>query len=133
MKYSRWDEVILKVDDLFGYTDRIVSHLKVMVIGSDVDCYGDHAQYLCYIPPYERVPGGFQTFKINRFHLRHFDIEPKYLGDDGCFITADDPIHKHIPAARGERCDHCDDFIAGGERNEQGSFHCRACRENPYR
>lgn len=132
MKYHVWDEIILRVDDQFGYKDKVVSRLKVMVLGFESDVVGNRAQYLCYVPPYEKVPYGFNTFVIDRHHQRHFKFDQKFIGDTGCFITAANPIHKHIPAAQGERCDHCNEFFAGAVRDENG-YKCRSCRENPYR
>lgn len=132
MRYSKWDEVILKVEDRFGYRDKFNSRLKVMVIGFDPDCEGDYAQYMCYVPPYERIPFGFQTFTCERIHIREFDIDPRFLGDQVCLITARTPIYKHIPAPKGEKCDHCKDFHIGAIRTD-GVYLCRPCRENPYR
>lgn len=133
MKYFVGDEVVLKVDDVFGYKDVIMSRLKVMILGYDLDTMGFQTQYLCYIPPYERVPVGFKTFKIDQRQQRHFKFDPKFIGDDGCFITSSDSIHKHIPAPKGERCDRCRDFHEGATRAEDGTYRCRGCRENPYR
>lgn len=132
MVYSKWDEVILKVEDLFGYRDKVYAKLKVMIIGVSTDCDGDYAQYLCYVPAYERIPYGFPTFTINRQHLKYFDVDPKFLGDIGCLITQAMPIFKHLPAPRGEKCDHCGDFGMGAVRTDD-TYICRLCRENPYR
>lgn len=132
MKYSRWDEVILKVEDSFGYSDKVTTRLKVVILGIDIDVAGNHAQYLCYVPPYERIPYGFPTFTINKTHVRHFSLEDKFLGDTACFITIKNPIYKHIIAAKGEKCDRCNTWFDGAERHD-GSFRCRACIENPYR
>lgn len=132
MRYSKWDEVVLKVEDNFGYKDKVAARLKVMVLGFDTDCDSDCAQYLCYVPVYERIPYGFPTFTIDKYHVRHFDLDPKFLGDTGCFITAKMPIYHHTPAPKGEKCDHCKDFYEGAVR-EDGIYLCRPCKENPYR
>lgn len=133
MRYSKWDEVILKVEDSFGYRDKIPSRLKVMILGFDTDVDSSCAQYLCYVPPYERIPYGFPTFTIDRHHVRHFKLEPKFLGDTGCFITVKHPIYKHVVAPKGEKCDKCQSFFEGVNRGEDGTYMCRSCRENPYR
>lgn len=134
MRYSLWDEVVLKVDDTFGYGDRIFSRLKVMIIGFDVDCDDEHAQYLCYIPSYERIPCGFDTFTIDKYHVRHFDLDPKFTGDAGCFITAWTPTFAHHPAPKGENCSKCGDFCVGVSADDSDQpYRCRSCRENPYR
>lgn len=133
MRYSKWDEVVLKVDDAFGYKDKVFARLKVMVLGIDTDCAGNHAQYLCYVPPYERVPYGFATFTIDRHHIRHFNLEAKFLGDMGCFITSKNPIYKHIVAPKGEKCDKCKTFFEGVNREDDGTYFCRSCKENPWR
>jgi hypothetical protein len=132
MKYSRWDELILKVEDQFGYRDKINAYLKVTVIGFDPDCEGDYAQYMCYIPPYERIPFGFQTFTCNKQHIKAFEIDPKFLGDTVCLITSKTPTVKHLPAPKGEKCDRCKEFHIGAVRNND-AFLCRQCRQNPYR
>lgn len=133
MMYTKWDEVVLKLDDCFGYKDKVVSYLKVMVLGIEVDFNGDHTQYLCYVSPNERIPHGFPTFVIDRYHARHFHLEPKFIGDTGCFITGENPILKRIPAPKGEKCDRCRTFFEGAERDDEGNYRCRACRENPWR
>lgn len=132
MKYRLGDEVVLKVEDSFGYTVKTFSPLKVMVLGCDVDVESSNAQYLCYVPVYERIPVGFGTFKIDRLHARHFRVDAKYVGQIGCFITAKYAIYKHIQAVQGEKCDHCRDFFEGATRVD-GAYRCRACRENPWR
>lgn len=133
MKWRPWDELVLKVDDEFGYKDKVISHLKVMILGIEVNDFDDVVQCLCYVPPYERVPYGFKTFAIDRHHQRHFRFDPKFVGDVGCLITSNHPIHKRIAAPLGERCDHCNDFHEGATRSGEGTYLCRACRENPYR
>ena len=132
MRYSKWDEVVLKVEDSFGYREKIFNQLKVMILGVDNNSSCDHPQYLCYVPVYEVIPMGFSTFTIDRHHAKHFNIEAKFIGDTGCFITNKNPIYKHLPAAKGEKCDHCGDWADGAERN-YGVYLCRSCRENPYR
>lgn len=132
MRYSVWDEVVLRVEEQFGYGDQIFKQLKVMIIGVDHSTANDHTQYLCYVPPYESVPFGFPTFKIDHKHARHFLLEAKFIGDIGCFITANNPIFKHIPAPNGELCDRCRTWVDDARR-ENNAFMCRACRENPYR
>lgn len=133
MRYSKWDEVVLKIDDNFGYRDTIFVRLKVMIIGCDVNNNSDSAQYLCYVPPYEHVPCKFPTFTINRHHAKYFEFEQKFIGDTGCFITTKMKIFKHIPAVSGEKCDHCKDWFDGAVRDDDGIYTCRACRENPWR
>ena len=50
MRYRRGDELLLKVEDDFGYDDITYSSVKVQVIGFNVDCSGDEAEYLCFPP-----------------------------------------------------------------------------------
>lgn len=132
MRYSKWDEVVLKVPDNFGYRDKVVSHLKVTIIGVDYETDDSYAQYLCYIPHYENVPYGFKTFSVTRQHVKHFDLDEKFLGETGCFITAITPIHKHVKARRGETCDYCHNWVDSAEKTNN-VFVCYSCRENPYR
>jgi hypothetical protein len=132
MKYSKWDEVVLKVADSFGYKVKVTTPLKVMIIGYEVDCEGDDAQYLCYVPSYERIPFGFQTFQISQRHVRHFEIEPKFIGDVGCFITAKMPIYKHIRTTPGEKCNKCGDWHDNAVKLND-VFICHSCKNNPYR
>lgn len=130
MRYSRWDEVVLKIDDSFGGRDKTFARVKVMILGVNTNC--DPAQYLCYVPPYERIPYGFPTFIIDKYHAKQFELDDKFLGDTGCFITTMDPIYKHVAAAAGEKCDHCKNWVEGALR-EDGVYLCRLCRDNPYR
>ena len=133
MRYAKWDEVILIVDDKFGYKDKVTSHLKVMILGFDTDYDSDYAQYLCYVPAYEKIPYGFPTFTIDKHHIKHFNVEPRFLGDAGCFITTRFEIYKHIVAPKGDNCDHCKTWFNDAVRNDKGAYMCRACAADPYR
>ena len=75
MKYNKGDSLSLKVADSFGYRDKVFSCVNVMVLAIDTDCDGDNAQYICYVPSYERIPYGFHTFPINRHHVKHFKLD----------------------------------------------------------
>lgn len=132
MKYSVGDEVIIKVDDLFDYGYKIYTPLKVVVLGFDSDCDSDYGQYLCYIPCYESIPYGFKTFKIGKQHVIYLGIDPKFLDETACFITAQTQTYRHIPAPVGESCIRCKTWCAGAEKTD-GVYKCRDCRENPYR
>lgn len=132
MRYSTWDEVILKVEDKFGYSDKYYTKLKVIILGVDYNSSGDCAQYLCYVPPYERVPYQFKTFTINKYHITNFDCDPKFLGEEGCLISAWTPTYKHIPAVEGEHCSRCRTWFEGVEKVDN-KFTCKSCRDNPYR
>ncbi len=130
MKYLIGDEVVLKISDTFGYNDTTYRSAKVQVIGYDMSDSSSYVQYLCYVPPYENVP---KTFIINRTHIKLLEVDPKFLGDIGCFITAFTETYKHIPTKEGVSCDRCNEFCEGAQLPEEGPYHCRACRENPYR
>jgi len=133
MPYSKWDEVVLSIEDSFGYGHKLFSKLKVIVIGYDCNV-GYDVQYLCYVPPYETVPCGFKTFKITQAHIKYFNADKKFLGDYGCFITKSTQIHKHAPAETGEKCDRCGIWCGGAERGfNDDAFMCSSCRTNPYR
>ena len=133
MRYAKWDEVELKIEDSLGYDCKTYAKLKVMILGFDCETSDIYAQYMCYVPAYERIPHGFPTFIIDKHHAAYFDLEDKFIGDTGCFITALNPIYKHTPAPLGERCSHCDDWSDGAEKDQNGTYTCRACRDNPYR
>ncbi len=133
MKYNVWDELILNVEDLFGYKEKVNSHLKVMIIGLNQEDDLMRVQYLCYIAPYMTIPYGFHTFKIAEHHQRYYGFDKKFLGDTGCFITAVNSVYKHMPAPEGRHCDHCNEFFEGAYLEEDTFFLCRACKLNPYR
>lgn len=132
MKYSVWDEVILKVEDKFGYSDKYYSKLKVIILGVDYDTSDSYAQYLCYIPPYENLPYQFKTFIIDRYHVKTYNCDSKFIGERGCLISAWTPTYQHIPAPKGEYCDRCRTWFEGVE-NIDNKFRCKSCRDNPYR
>jgi hypothetical protein len=131
MKYTKWDELVLKINDHFGYKDKVVLSLKVMIIGIDNDTRSLWTQYLCYVPSYVSLPFGFSVFKINAYHAQHFDIDNKFIGDRGCFIDDETPIFSRIATIKGAKCSRCKEFFAGIEDIE--GYACRACRENPWR
>lgn len=137
MYYSTWDEVVIKVDDSFGYKHKIYTGVKVTVIGADVSDTmneeSDTVQYLCYVPHWLRLPVDFKTFTINRHHMTFYGFDPRFIGDQGCFITNKTPIMQHIPAPKGEKCEKCKTFFAGAQTDSSGVYRCRACKENPWR
>lgn len=131
MFYSKWDDVVLKVKEDFGYDDQVDVAFKVMIVGRDFNT-GDYIQYLCYVAPGERIPYGYVTFTINDKHVRRFGVEKKFLGEIGCIITSQNDIFSHTPAVKGEKCSRCQIFFEGAVETD-GKFFCRACRENPWR
>jgi hypothetical protein len=130
MRYKKGDELVLKVDASFGYRDKVFRRVKVQVIGYNVDGDGPEAEYLVYVPPYESLN---DTWVLTDRHASWYGADPKFIGDNVAFIVARHPIFKHIPAAVGERCDHCKDFFEGATRDEAGKYMCRACRLDPWR
>lgn len=130
MRYKVGDELVLKLEESFGYKDKTYRRIKVQVIGYNLDNDSDDAEYLVYVPPYEYMKG---TWTLTPRHANYYEVDPKFIGDDVGFIKARHPIYKHLPAIPGERCDHCDDFFEGAERDDAGNYTCRACKLNPYR
>lgn len=129
MQYDTGDEVVLKIAERFGYDTTVYRSAKVQVIGYDTTNSYEYVQYLCYVPPYVHVPS---AFTINRQHVKVLGVDPKFLGENGCFITFQTPIYDHIRARPGERCSNCGEFYEYAEKTD-GDFTCRACIENPYR
>ncbi len=123
-----WDEVVLRVEDAFGYVDKVPTRLKVMIIGIDEV----NEVYLCYVPPYERIPHGFGTFTIDARRARYYGTDDKFIGDTGCFISDNWPTYKHIVAPIGEKCDICKTFFEGTTKPPGGAYRCRSCRENAW-
>ena len=130
MPYGIGDEVVLNVEEDFGYSDKTHRRCSVTILAYDADDSGSAVQYLCYIPQYDRMP---KMFSIGRQHVSWYGLDTKYLGEQGCFISDSTPIFRHHPTALGENCDRCDEFIESAERVVDEKFFCRACRENPYR
>jgi hypothetical protein len=131
MKYAVGDEVILDVEDDFGYSDKVHRSVKVQVIATYIDETEDDSsnEFICYVPPYSSVPG---SFTINHTHVKWYGIDKKFLNDDGCIITETTPVLRHHPAPLGDHCDNCNDFVQGAERTNN-DFVCRSCVQNPYR
>lgn len=130
MRYCRGDELVLKVEDSFGYNDKVIRHVRVQIIAFNVDNDGDEAEYLVYVPQYSNITG---MFTLQQKHVSWYNVDKKFLGDQVAFIHARYPISKHTPAAAGTRCYHCDDFFPGATKNDEGKFFCSSCKLNPYR
>lgn len=130
MRYRIGDELILKVEEDFGYSQKTYRQVKVQVIGYNIDCDGDDAEYLVYVPHYETLKS---TWTLTERHAHWYHVDKKFVGDNVAFIQARHPVYKHIPAPLGERCDRCQDFSEGAVRDQHGNYTCRACRLNPYR
>ncbi len=129
MRYRKGDEVILKIEDTFGYSDRTYRSLKVQIIGYNVDSSEYEPEYIVYVPPYEYLS---HSFILDHRHVKHFNIDPKFMGDSVAFIAARHPIYNHYPCVPGERCDKCKEFVEGVER-VGSKFTCQSCKLNPYR
>lgn len=132
MRYRKGDELILAIEDTFGYDnkDKVYRKVKVQVIGYNIDCEGPDAEYLVYVPPYESLN---DTWKLSRAHANWYNVDHKFIDDDVGFIAARHPIFRHIPGAEGEACDRCRTFIESAVREEGAKFLCRSCSLNPYR
>jgi hypothetical protein len=131
VKYKTGDEVVLKVEEDFGYKDKTYRSVKVLVLGYSLDSDSDEIDYLCYVPQYEILQG---TFKIGSWHVKRHGCEKKFVGEQGVFITASTPIFKHVPGIPGEKCERCEEFFPHVVKPEGSlTFRCRACRENPWR
>lgn len=130
MRYKIGDELILKVEDNFGYRDTTYRRVKVQVIGQNTDNDGDEAEYLVYVPSYEHLK---DTWKLSDRHARWYGVNKKFIGDSVTFIKTQHPIFQHLPAPWGENCDHCHVFSEGSQRAEDGIYMCRACRLDPWR
>ena len=130
MRYRRGDELVLKVEEDFGYKDKTYRRVKVQVIGHNVDSSSDHPEYLVYVPPYDHLK---ESWTLEPQHAEWYGADPKFIGDSVAFIPARHPIYKHYPAAVGENCDRCKEFVEGAELDDRAEFTCRACRLNPWR
>lgn len=129
MRFAQGDEVVLKVEDDFCHTEKTHRAVKVIVIGFSVDTDCSELQYLCYVPQYIVVP---DSFTIHDWHVEHYGVDVKYVGDDGCYIDGRTPIYGHVPALPGERCQKCFQFTPHAVLVD-GVYLCWACTENPYR
>lgn len=129
MRYHQGDEVVLKVEDDFGYTDKTYRCAKVTVLSFDADVDADDAQYICYVPSYESVP---KSFTIRRMHVDWYELDGKYLGENACFITSKTPIYRHLPATPGACCERCKEFFEGASSFDS-KFRCTSCTTNPWR
>lgn len=130
MRYRIGDELILKVEEDFGYREKTCRRVKVQVIGYNIDCDSDDAEYLVYVPPYESMKN---TWTLSERHANWYGVDHKFIGDDVMFIPAQHPIYKHMPAPEGEKCDRCCEFHEGAVRDDNNVYMCRACRLNPFR
>lgn len=130
MRYDQGDEVTLKIEDSFGYTDKTYKAVRVTIIGYSIDIEGSDLEYLCYVPPYFVIP---TSFTLRAWHIKKFDMDPKFLGDQGYYITSKTQIYKHVPTTPGQKCKRCHEFTPYATLNSDGAYLCRACKKNPYR
>lgn len=130
VQYNIWDEIILSVEEQFGYGETFFRPVKVTIVGHSDDPDNPMTEYLCYVPQYEIIK---ESFKIADRHLRWWGADKRFLGEQGLFIAASARITKHIPAIPGERCTHCLEFIPHASKDSDQAYRCRACHENPYR
>ena len=124
MQFNIGDELVLPVDDMFGYKDKIIRKIKVQVIGITEDAA------ICYVPSYENHPF---SQKINEKIISFYKLNKKFLGEQSIVVFDDSIIEKIYPALQGENCDNCKEFVEEGIRYDDHKFLCRACKENPWR
>lgn len=122
--YRVGDELVIRIEEDFGYRDKTHRDVKVQVIGEGLD------QWICYVPHYIMLP---HAFVLNTSHQRWFSFENKYVGDKGIIVTIDTIVVRHTAAIPGSKCNRCHEFIMDAVPDEHNKFFCRACRENPYR
>lgn len=122
--YHVGDELVLRIEEDFGYTDKTFRDVKVQVIGVGID------QDVCYVPHYLNVPG---SFRLGANHMKWFGFHKKFLNEMGLLILPDTKIVRVIKAIQGEPCERCQEFIIGAVKSLDEPVRCRACRENPYR
>lgn len=123
------DELVLNIEDNFGYRDKTVRQIKVQIINVSYDEYDSSPMYLCYVPSYLTHPG---SFKISELTCKKFKLAKKWLGEQAVMVQHVASIARRIEAPRGEQCSRCKDFVVGATKSED-EFRCRACKENPWR
>lgn len=126
MKYNVGDELVLKVEENFGYADKTYRSVKVQIIAYTSDYSGD---YLVYVPQYDNLQ---TSFVLTQQHAKKYNIDKKFIGEDAAFIGSNHPIYKHFPRRLGNTCKKCNEFIELADDNDD-DYNCRACRENPWR
>jgi hypothetical protein len=123
--YMPGDEVVLDVDT--GKEPRRSVKVIVLAVEQAENC---PTRYLCYVPKFARAPG---SFTITRYHASKYELNVKYVGDDGVFITASTPKTDVIQGVDGAMCNNCRTFIQYASLGADGTFMCHACKFNPYR
>lgn len=130
--YAKWDEIVIKHETTFGYTTPTFEGVKVTIVGMLLNEASDTISYLCYVPKYLSLPLGFDRFRLSDRLARLYGADARFVNELACYVNDSTPILRHIRAPKGETCDHCKTWFEGVERKD-GSYNCRACRENPYR
>jgi hypothetical protein len=120
------DRVECKVKDgavVSVYSDYDESY-TFEVVASDIEGY-----YL-YVPDYCHLQGGSI---LDASRARRLNIDPRYIGDT-IFYISEAQIYRVAYQLDGQKCAHCHDFFIMAEHNqEDGTFLCYSCRDNPYR
>lgn len=90
----------------------------------------DNLGYYLYIPPYTFIKG---SVRADSFLLKQLSLTKKYLGDDILYIR-EGFVYKVKSEVDGCTCDKCKDFFYQAAPNQDnGTFLCWECRQNPYR
>lgn len=107
--YSSWDEEV-----------------DLTVLALDDDSKG----CFVYVPDYVYLKG---TTEINKYNIKALGILPKYVGCF-CLYVSFANISRISRRLDGMNCSRCHDFCYQADSNQDdGSFICWSCRENPYR
>lgn len=123
-KFNIGDEIIAKTN-VGTIEEPVYDLIKIQIIGFGNG--SNDTDLLCYVPQYQHTP---RSFKLTRLHQRYYNFNDKFLNERATFVKEHE-ITKHIPAPSGALCIKCQNFVMWAEQNE--TFLCRSCKENPYR
>lgn len=133
MKYQIGDKIYCKIrgNTIISSSDNNYDiQLAFDIIGID----NKNSKYIVLVPKHFNIKN---CWRVTEEHVENFGVDPNYLDKKAIFIyedKIDKPNIKATSKVDGMACSRCKDFLfMAGPNQEDGSFKCFSCRENPYR
>jgi hypothetical protein len=120
--------------------DRIECRIRAGIIRNSFDEYDDtktfeivatdNEGYYLYVPHYMCLNEGS---KASEARCRSLGIDKAFIGENVTYVLAS-YICRVVSEIDGMKCSRCRDFFGMAASNQKdGTFMCKACKENPYR
>lgn len=105
--------------------------MSFKIIGQKETQFSAH-EFVLYVPDYQ-IGDVRPNGRVSRKVMKEYDVDPRFDGDNMLYVRKSQIVNVES-RLNGCRCCHCQEIFDMAEPNqEDDTFRCRACTENPYR